>query len=191
MKDHRLQYWYALHVRSRREHVVARQLDYKAFEVFLPLYNERRRWADRWKDVRLPLFPGYVFCRFDLESQSRALATSGVIDVVRSGGLPAPLEGSQIEDIRRTTLNSDKVEPYPRLARGQTVLLCEGPLKGITGTLIDFRGCLRLVISVELLQRSVMVEVDRSWAMPAQPAQIVAGAWLKNANSHGIAFAGI
>ena len=157
--------WYALYVRSRHEKSVHNQLDAKAEETLLPLYLKRNKWADRWKIVSLPLFPGYVFCRFDAARRASVLATSGVIDVVRAGSAPAPVEDSEIEAIRRLMKSSLPAEPYEELVQGESVTMTEGPLKGLSGTLIEIRAGYRLVLSVELLQRSVAVEIDRGWVV--------------------------
>ena len=167
-----LQRWYALHVRSRHEKSVSAQLEAKNYDVFLPLYRVRHQWADRWKTVSLPLFSGYVFCRFDAATRSRALETSGVIDVVRIGCEPEPVETGEIEAIRLVVNSPLFAEPYPGLVTGQRVTMCDGPLRGLTGTLLEIRKTVRLVISVELLRRSVIVEIDRDWAAPYEPVRL-------------------
>lgn len=158
--------WFALHVRSRHEKVVQAQLAAKQEQVFLPLYTARHKWADRLKTVSLPLFPGYVFCRFDVSRRSTVLATSGVIDIVRSGAEPAPIDTGEIEAIQRVVQSPLYSEPYGGLAAGQCVMMSVGPLAGLKGTLITIRRDLRLILSVELLQRSVMVEIEREWVVP-------------------------
>src|SRR5665213_4188560 len=96
MPEANLSRWYALHVRSRHEKSVHAQLAGKHQDVFLPTYFAENRWADRWRTVSLPLFPGYVFCRFDTNRRSAIMATSGVIDVVRMGSQPAAIDGAEI-----------------------------------------------------------------------------------------------
>ena len=172
-----LQRWYALYVRSRHEKSVSAQLETKDYEVFLPLYRVRHRWADRWKTVSLPLFPGYVFCRFDAATRSPVLGTSGVIDVIRMGGEPAPVETSEIEAVRLAVNSPLSVEPHASLVRGQRVTVRGGPLKGLAGTLLDVRKTIRLAISVELLCRSVVVEIERDWVAPYEPAGLSTRDW--------------
>src|ERR1700676_4630921 len=92
--------WYALWVRSRHEHTGAAQITARRHEVFLPLYTARHKWADRWKTVSLPLFPGYVFSRFDIAKRSSVLSASGVIDIVRIGAEPAEIDPSEIEAVQ-------------------------------------------------------------------------------------------
>ena len=155
--------WYAVYVRSRHEKSVEAQLKAKPHETFLPLYSQSNRWADRWKTVYLPLFPGYVFCRFDQTTRTSVLTTSGVIDVVRIGARFAPIPNSEIARIRLVVETNVQAEPYPDLPTGQHVTLSGGPLKGLTGSLLEGRKGPRIVVSVELLQRSVAVEIDRVW----------------------------
>jgi transcriptional antiterminator NusG len=161
--------WYALHVRSRHEKTVHAQLDAKQVPVFLPLYSHKHKWADRWKTVSLPLFPGYVFCHLELESRASAVATSGVIEIVRVGIDPAPIPDSVIDSIRRIVNSPLLIEPYSNLEPGQQVTMCGGPLEGLSGTLIENRKGLRLLISVNLLHRAVLVEIDREWVIPLDP----------------------
>jgi transcription antitermination factor NusG len=158
--------WYALWVRSRHEHTVAAQLNARQHEVFLPLFSARHKWADRWKTVSLPLFPGYVFSRFDVAKRSSVLSASGVIDIVRIGTEPAEIDPAEIEAVQTVVKSSLFAEPYPQLVKGQRVTVSGGPLNGVPGTLIEVRNSLRLVVSVELLNRSVSVEVDRDWVLP-------------------------
>lgn len=160
--------WHALYVRSRHEKSVHAQLDAKSENAFLPLYCRRHKWADRWKTVSLPLFPGYVFCRFDTNNRSSVLATSGVIDVVRMGSQPAAIDAREIEAIKRVASSPLLAEPHAGLVAGAPVMMSDGPLKGMTGTLMEVRKGLRLVISVELLQRSVLIEIERDWIVSGE-----------------------
>ena len=184
-----LQRWYALHVRSRHEKSVFAQLDAKQCKVFLPLYSAKRQWADRCKVLSLPLFPGYVFCHFDAPMQSHVLATSGVIDVVRVGAKAAPVETSEIDAIRRVIDSSVVTEPHPTLVRGERVTLCTGPLSGLTGTLVEIRSRLRVVVAVQLLQRSVLVEIERGWVVrPGRPEPVCHSGILQRNTSRRAAY---
>lgn len=158
--------WYALYVRPRHEKAVCSQLEAKRQEAFLPLYRSRNKWADRWKTVSLPLFPGYVFCRFDIAHRSSIMAASGIVDIVRVGSEPAAVEAAQIDAIRLIVNSANFVEPFPHLVKGDRVVMQGGPFSGLSGTLMEVRNSLRLVVSVELLCRSVLVEIDRDWVAP-------------------------
>jgi len=161
--------WFALRVRPRHESRVSEQLAAKDCGVFLPQYSARRKWADRWKVLTLPLFPGYVFCRFDANRRGRILATPGVIDVVRNGSEPAPIEAWEMDAIQRVASADVKAEPYPELGRGERVMVRDGPLEGVAGVLMQVKNSYRLVISVELLRRSVQVEIERHRVIPCGP----------------------
>jgi transcription antitermination factor NusG len=168
--------WFALQVRSRHEKCVVAQLEAKQHEVFLPVYATRHKWADRWKTVELPLFAGYVFCRFSGVSRSSVMATTGVIDVVRTGRDPAQIEDSVISAIHRVVNSPLMTEPCVGLTLGEPVVLTDGPLAGLHGKLVEIRGSARFVISVELLQRSVLVEIDRVWVSPLRSVAAQYGA---------------
>src|ERR1700722_11011336 len=158
--------WYALHVRSRHEKIVHAQLEAKQQDVFLPLYSAKRKWADRRKVVSLPLFPGYVFCRFDSARRYSVLATTGVIDIVRFGSEPAPIPDSEIEAVQMIVNSPVPAEPYPNLVEGQSVIISDGPLNGLVAKVANVRNALRLVVNVQLLGRAVLVEMDRDWIVP-------------------------
>jgi transcription antitermination factor NusG len=158
--------WYALHVRSRFEKLVQTNLEEKGYEVFLPTYISKRQWSDRVKNLSLPLFPSYVFCRFDINSRLPILITPGVNCVVGVGKSPLPIAEYEIEAIRSVLQAGIPTQPHPFLKTGDWVRVERGPLEGMSGMITREKGCSRLVISVTLLMRSVAVEIDRSWVKP-------------------------
>jgi len=158
--------WFALRVKPRHEKAAALGLRSKGYEEFLPLYRSRRHWSDRCKDVDLPLFDGYVFCRFDISRRVPVLTTGGVLHIVGHGNQPVALADSQIDDLKAVVSSGLLVEPWPFLDVGCQVVIEEGPLRGAQGTLLEVKGRERLVLSVGLLQRSIAVEVDRLWVRP-------------------------
>ena len=158
--------WYALHVRTRFEKVVSRNLRGKGYEEFLPLYNRMSRWSDRTKQIELPLFPGYVFCRFNPVHRMPILTIPGVNAIVGIGKSLMPVEESELASIRTLLASNLYCEPWPFLQMGQTVLVERGPLAGIQGIVMLVKNSYRLIISVNLLQRSVAVEIDRCRLKP-------------------------
>jgi len=152
--------WYALYTRHQHEKVVHQILTGKGFEAFLPLYTTAHQWKDRVKRVSLPLFPCYVFLQGPLAQWLPVLTTPGVHTVVGFGGEPASISGAEIEAIRRVIDNSVKVEPHPFLKCGDRVRVIGGPLRGLEGILLRKKNWCKLLLSVEMLQRSVAVEVD-------------------------------
>ena len=158
--------WFALQIRSRYEKIAATLLRGKGYELFLPLYKSRRCWSDRIKELELPLFPGYLFCRFDPLDRLPILVTPGVIQVVGIGRNPAPVDDAEITNIQTAVQSGLPRQPWPFLQVGQRVKVKRGPLQGLEGILLDFKGRQRLVLSVTLLQRSVAIEVDGAWVDP-------------------------
>ena len=164
--DSALYPWFALRVKSRSEKLVASIARNKGFEEFLPLYQSRRRWSDRFKSVEVPLFPGYVFCRLNPEFRLPLLTIPGVMSFVGIGKIPVSIDEAEIDAIRTAIGAGLAAEPYPFLEVGQQVRVAEGPLAGLEGLLVEVRKQQRLVVSVSLLKRSVAVEIDRHWVRP-------------------------
>jgi transcription antitermination factor NusG len=154
--------WYAVHTRHHHEKNVARGLTDKGFEVFLPLYTAVHRWKDRDKQLALPLFTCYVFLRSPLERWQPVLTTPGVHSVLGFGGQRSMIPRSEIEAIRTMVRSPLKAEPHPFLKCGDRVRLRGGPLQGLEGILVRKRNVWKFLVSVEMLQRSVAVEVDAS-----------------------------
>jgi transcription antitermination factor NusG len=163
--------WFALKVRPRHEKIASATLTGKGFETFLPMFRSERRWSDRTKQLDIPLFATYLFCRFHLQDQVRILSTPGLLHVVSNGATPVAVEEAEIARVRVVVSSSMHVEPWPAVSPGQRVRLEGGPLQGLEGTLIEFRGSHRLIVSVALLQRSVAVEIERRWVAPLRSAR--------------------
>ena len=154
--------WYALYTRHQHEKAVAQVLSGKGFEVFLPLYVAVRRWKHRDKQLSLPLFPCYVFVHGGAMRRLDVVMTPGVHGFVECGGKPAAIPDQEIDQVRQVVTRSTQVEPHPFLKCGDWVRVKSGPLAGIEGILVRKKNLLRLVLSVELLEKSVAVEVDAS-----------------------------
>src|SRR5262245_51577855 len=112
--------WYALHVRSRFEKVVARNLEGKEYDSFLPIYQRRHKWSDRIKSIDLPLFPGYVFARFDVNDRLPILTIPGVHSIVGIGKSPIPVDESQFRAVQSVLASGLPCEPWPFLTVGQS-----------------------------------------------------------------------
>src|SRR5450755_4396298 len=153
--------WFALTAKARHEKVVAENLHVMGLDSFLPLYRARRQWTDRVQSVELPLFPGYVFCRFAYASRLGVLNTPGVISVVEFSGGPAPVADEEISRLRAIQASGLPSQPWPHMHAGQKARIERGALAGLEGVLIREKDALRVVVSVELLHRSVAVEIDR------------------------------
>ena len=154
--------WLALAVKSLHERTVAECLEFKSFEVYVPVSRNVRRWSDRLKTIDRPLFPGYVFCRLDCARRVEALRTPGVRSIVGFGGDVTPISEVEIERVRTLLASGHAVEPWPYVNAGQRVRVHRGPFLGVEGIVVSVRGSCRVVISLELLQRSVAVQLDSS-----------------------------
>jgi transcription antitermination factor NusG len=155
--------WFAIQVRPQREFYVARVLENKGLEQFLPSYKVKRQWSDRQKELELPLFPGYIFCRFDSKICAPILTTPGVIRIV---GINSPIPEGEIEAIQAVASNRVPALPCSYLKIGTKVQLIAGSLAGVQGILVSYRNRHRLVLSVALLQSSIWVEVDHDNVVP-------------------------
>jgi len=160
--------WYAIRAASGREKAVSHQLHHKGYEEFLPLYRSRRQWCDRAKELELPLFPGYLFCRFDVHNRLPILITPGVQHIVGIGKIPAAVSDVEIEALQRVVASGALAEPHDYLSIGQRVRIREGSLHGLEGILVQVKNSWRIILSVDLLQRSVCVEVDRAAISPVR-----------------------
>jgi transcription antitermination factor NusG len=164
------QKWYALTVPHQHERQTEKALQSKGLETLVPLYRSRRQWSDRVKDVELPLFAGYVLCQFDWTERIQVLDTPGVAKIVGFGGIAVALEDSEITGIQKMMASKLPLAPWPYLKTGDRVRVEHGLMRGLEGTLLRIKDALRLVISVESLQRSVAVEVDRDAIVPTRAA---------------------
>ena len=160
--------WYAVTTKSRQEKVVASMLEYLEVANFLPLLNEEHRWSDRKQIVAMPLFQGYVFVRITTsgELQLRVLKVPGVVDFVRSRSGPLPIPDKEIEDVRAVLSHGVGCSAHPFLKAGDRVRVVRGPLGGIEGTLIRSGSQSKLIISIEMIQRSVAASVAESDVEP-------------------------
>lgn len=162
--------WYAIRTAAGREKAVSAQLQNKGFEEFLPLYKSKRQWSDRTKELEFPLFPGYLFCRFDFSNRLPILVTPGVKLIVGYGKIPAPVSDGEIESLHRAIRSGAEATPWPYLSVGQRVRVREGSMAGVEGILLQVKNSWRIVLSVDLLRRSVAVELDRGAISPVSGA---------------------
>lgn len=158
--------WYAIQVASKKEKLVASVLTEKGYQCYLPLYSKRTVWSDRIRVTTAPLFGGYVFSRFDVRHRLPILVTPNVLAVIGHGKVPTAIPERDLDAIRMALQNGLIVEPHDCLEEGDIVRVTKGPLTGIEGSFIQYRGGCRLILSVALIQRSVAVEIDRSCVEP-------------------------
>ncbi|MGZ4832079.1 MAG: transcription termination/antitermination protein NusG [Terriglobales bacterium] len=161
--------WYAVQTRSRHEKLVAQELGNRGLESYLPLVSEIHRWSDRRKAVDVPLFAGYTFVRMlaTADAAFKVKRTNGVVAIVGTGAFGTPIEDAQIESIRILLAAKHPVVNYPFLKLGQRVRIRGGALEGVEGILAATRGENKLVISIELIQRSLAVTINNYDIEPA------------------------
>lgn len=165
--------WWALYTRHQHEKAVAEMLSAKDLEVFLPLYESRRRWKDRCKTLSLPLFPGYLFVRGGLDRRLQVLTTPGVHIILSNGNHAAIIPEAEIQMIRKAVEGPSRVEPHPFLKCGERVRVKRGSLEGLEGILVRKKKMCRLVLSVDLLAQSVGVEIDAADVEPMEARKAV------------------
>jgi transcription termination/antitermination protein NusG len=152
--------WYAAYTCANHEKQVAEQLRERSVEHFLPLYETVHRWRDRRVRLHLPLFPGYVFVRLPLHDRLKVLQVPSVARLVGFGGLPTALPEHEIETLRGSLGGGLRAQPHPYLTVGRRVRINKGPLVDLEGILLRKKSNLRVVLSVDLIMRSIAVEVD-------------------------------
>lgn len=158
--------YYAIRTKSNRELITHTSFLGKGYDSYLPTYTAARSVKKGVNLIELPLFSGYVFCRFDVNRRQPILVTPGVFQIVALNGYPTPVDEKEISDIRTIAECGLPAKPWPFLQQGRRVRIIGGPLRGMEGPVEDFKGSLRLIVGLSLLQRALSVEVDRSWVQP-------------------------
>jgi transcription antitermination factor NusG len=161
-----LERWYAVSVRPRHEKAVTRHLQHRGLSYFLPVYRSVRRWKDRRKELDMALFPGYVFVNLSACDRSSVLHAPGVVRFVTFQGQPAVVPTSEIRALESSISTGCRLRPHPYLREGKRVRVKNGPLTSTEGILVRRKDGFRLVLSIDLIMRSVMLEVDESDVEP-------------------------
>jgi transcription antitermination factor NusG len=159
-------HWYAISVRSRYEKLVAQHLEQRGVNCFLPVYRSVRRWKDRRKILDMALFPGYVFVNMDGRDRLDVLTAPGVLRFVTFQGQLTAVPDGEIRALQSTVSAGLKARPHPYLLDGRKVRVTSGPLAGVEGIIVRLKERFRLVLSIELLMRSVMIELDEGDVEP-------------------------
>ncbi len=159
-------HWYAVHTRANHENRVFEQLRACQVECFLPAYRSLRRWRNRCRVLlEMPLFPGYLFVHIAAAQRLRVIRVPSVVSIVGNGHELLPLPDFEIERLR-AGLHLRRAEPHPFLVVGQRAQIIAGPLAGLEGIVLRKKNRLRVVLTVELIMKSVAVEVDGSELEP-------------------------
>lgn len=161
--------WICIQVRSGCEFRSALGLKERGYESFVPVFEQKRQWSDRTKVVQVPLFTGYVFLRFNASNAHRVVTVPGVIRFVGTAGMPTPIEDSEIEALQLTARAGLVCGPCSFLEVGQEVQIRLGPLASLRGKILRFKNKQRLILSVNLIQKSMFVEIDGYEVVPVTP----------------------
>ena len=164
--------WYVVQTMARHEKRADEMLKTRDIESFLPLYESLRRWKDRRVRLQLPLFPGYLFVHISFEERMRVLAIPSVVRLLGFGGSLSALTDHDVETVRNSLSRQLRVKPHPYFTIGRRVRVTRGPLEGVEGVLVRRKGRFRLILSVDLIQRSMIVDLD---AADVSPASISSG----------------
>lgn len=162
--------WICIQVKSGCELRSLNGLQQRGYEGFVPVSERKRQWTDRTKILNVPLFTGYVFLRFDAGNTHRVLTVPGVIRFVGVAGIPLPVEDAEIEALQLTARAGIICKPCDFLEIGQEVEVRLGPLASLRGKIVRFKNSQRLVLSVNLIQKSVFVEIDGHEVVPITPS---------------------
>lgn len=154
--------WYALCTCPRHEKRVAEQIERRNLSCFLPLYRSLRRWKDRRKELDLVLFPGYIFVRIALENRLQVLNLPGALRFVSFNGQPAALPAEEIEALQSRLSGDVRIEPHPYLRKGRRVRVRSGAMQGLEGIVVRRKDRCRIIFSIDLIMRSVAVELDEA-----------------------------
>jgi transcription antitermination factor NusG len=169
-------HWYALRVKPQHERTVSYALQKRGIDRYVPLYKSLRRWADSFKELELPIFPGYLFCRLTTSDMPGVLATPAVYQLVGIGDEPSPIAEDELHTIQRIESAGLPIVPWPWLKEGQQVQIARGPLAGVTGLLAGTAKSWHVVVNIQLLRRGVAVAVDRGDLAPMAATAASAGA---------------
>lgn len=157
--------WYAAYTCARHEKRVADQLGRRCIESFLPLYETVHRWKNRRVQLSLPLFPGYVFVHISLQARLQVLEVPSVVRLVGFNGRPAPLPDFDVEKLRKGLVER-RAQPHPYLTAGRRVRITSGPFEGMVGILKRRKDNFRVVLSIDLLMRSILLETSATEIEP-------------------------
>jgi len=168
--------WYVVRVKSNAERKVAQSLTNRGVDIFLPLQKRPSKRKSRGL-IEIPLFPGYVFARFALSGTQIILTCDGVVHILSRGNTPEPVDGDEMRSLLVLSKTVASITPLPAFTTGQKVRITEGPLADVEGIVVRDNGRQRLVVSVSLLKRSVVAEIDREWLEEVNPPLTVTS-WL-------------
>jgi transcription elongation factor/antiterminator RfaH len=158
--------WYAVYTLPQNEKSASAHLALRDIESYLPTYEMERKWRNRQRvTLQLPLFPSYLFVCISPSERARVLAAPGVVRIVGTRRESIPIADEIIEFLR-SDLCLGRAEPYRELVVGERVRIRDGSMRGVEGTLVRKNNKLRFILSVEMIQRHISIEIDASSLEP-------------------------
>jgi len=155
--------WLAVWTRPRAEKVAAEMLELRGITAWLPTMKVSRKWSDRWKEVVLPVFPGYLFAQAASDNWPELLRVRGVLTIVKEGRKPAWIREHQMQELRAAVeyvasgaRDPEVVEDFELGAR---VRVIEGPMAGLVGVVREKRGGRRLLVGFEQIGRALSISI--------------------------------
>jgi transcription elongation factor/antiterminator RfaH len=161
--------WFVVQTKPWFEKIAANSLQMKGYEVFLPHFIKRKQRRNQITTIQCPLFPGYLFCRLAGPVFGKVLLTPGVRRFVAFGGSPVPIATCEIEWLQKLQASNIMHSPWQYIPTGTRVRIISGPLCGIDGILLHSDHHRHLIISVDILQRSVSITLDDLTVLRALP----------------------
>jgi transcription antitermination factor NusG len=161
--------WFVVRVKANTEWKVARGLTGRGLPVFLPVLRRMSK-RQRREPIELPLFPGYIFSQFDRNASMPVLTCPGVIHILSIGTVAQPVDPDELFALQSLSRAGCPMEPLPTFTTGQKIRIGSGPLGNVEGIVVRDDGRQRLIVSVSLLHRSVVAEIDREWLEEPQPS---------------------
>lgn len=160
--------WFAIRVKANREKVAAQSISSKGMETCLPVYQVESHKTRGVQVLQVPLFPGYLFARFNPHDRLPILMVPGVVGIVGFGNVPQPVDPDEMASVLALVGSDLRVMPHEYLPIGQRIRVQSGPLRGVEGQIVEHRDSNRLVVSITLLQRSIAVNIERKWLLPVR-----------------------
>jgi Transcription termination factor nusG len=159
----RLWPWYAILTRAGSEKFVLLQLENAGYECYLPMGRYPQKLGTRTRELEVLFVPGCLFCRMNSRDRLTVLTTPGVIQIVGVGSSLVPIHEAEIAAIRRVEKSLLPTTPWPFMQAGQRAEIVDGPLKGLKGIVVEGKCATKLVLSIDILEKSIAVEVDEKW----------------------------
>lgn len=166
--------WRVFYTASRSEKKCEERLLQRHINVFLPKYEVVRQWKDRKKKILEPLFRNYIFAQVNEKERLEALETPGIVRCVFFNGKSAEISNEEIEKLKITQNDSKRLSLLGHWMPpiGEQVKVVEGPLKGLSGEVIEQRGQVYVLVRIDAIRQVVKINVPSSWVRPQKDTEL-------------------